>query len=234
MKKTILLVAMLSTQLAWSQENDGKRPSWSQGLPERHKTAAPNMKNQIPTMEDGLGADLDLGMSRTDIEFEGLSKPVVIKPENKKIDAVEPIEPVHSPVVEFDTEAVLQAPSTATSTSHQKSNVNMQSNVLVQQKEKVQAPVDENAASYLWHVERMVPVQVPKSLAAQHHSVLLKLSIDSQGKVIDVSPVIDQTSPTVMRHAIRYVNQWRFEPPRKQGINHELSRVFNVSIQARG
>lgn len=247
-----LLILMLIIWLMSSQANDNdRRPSWSQGLPEKKATPEINKPDfKIDTIE----------IERTSIETN------IVKPQ---IGYSKQINVTNSQQEQVTQEAQIESPEKNNKKSRQLSEVDL----LVQQKSQVQshsnieAPeqsgfADEEPSDsmnskeavvssprtqlnareltaiakqskqiYGWEIIRQFPIEVSSMLYDKQSSVLLKIFIDAKGDVIAVEPVLNEIPDSLVIQAQRSIKRWKFVPPQSMGFKQQvLSRVFKVAL----
>lgn len=201
MKTQSFIIGLLLMSAASAQHNDGKRPSWSKGLPERQGVPSVKLDESVPQTRTDLFQDIQ-SSSLESFETEHVEE---IKPSFDSIQSSVPQLTLSVKDEQNDSEPAGQA------TPH------VHNNKAISQ-------------AYDWRVQRMVPVELPPRLAEKHQNVVVKIAIDQMGRVQAVDSVIDGTSEVILRHAKKYIKQWRFEPPSKQGVTENIARVFNVAL----
>ncbi len=220
----IIFLTLLTPVVAAQNKDDEdkKRPSWSQGIPERKATP----KLGVP-------------------EFDPTTPEINLQPESTAAEqteafSVETIAPVlEQPKPTLPARPVVEEPAAETSTYQTQAETSPEDVTPV----TVEAqPVTVSSApqllssgmSYDWQIVYQQPVQVPASLMADQSSVLLKISINVRGEVIDVETVQNDTPGSLLNHAKKSISRWRFVSPREQGINEAiLSKVFEIYLTAK-
>ena len=225
--KNVILLSLLLAGLAEAEEK--KRPSWSQGLPER--TAAPSM--QVPVTKP---TDFRPEAPTVDLDVSDVL-------ENPVMTVAEPIEQTADPVIEMADEVEVEAPEVVAETAEDSADVRLlaAAEPLINQPERTEPTglipeVDESlsADQYSWTIEKQLPVRVSANVFSQYNSVLLKVMINNNGEVVGVDKVIANTPDLVVQQAERSLKRWRFLAPASEGIKASLlSRVLKVQLSAR-
>lgn len=245
-----MLLLMLSQSVL---ADDKRRPSWSQGLPE--KTSAPTRnlpKMDRPEVDDVQKTTLERPEMELETNFTSLSEVVISQPKNSseppKVTITD--EKVATPINgEF---AAAKDPKTKQTTSLDlvtASEIQSSTNNSVEKAAKpaviksLATPVSksqilETLASennnFSWQLTRQVPVAVSPVLLTQQDSVLLKLMINNEGRVVSIDRVLADTPEMLIAQAERSLKKWRFVSPSDEGIQDDLlQRVFKVSLSAR-
>ena len=187
-----------------------KRPSWSQGLPER--TAAPTLNPSNISLKQAE-FKIDRSTFKNEWEPEGVAITEVEKHTTSLAPTRHPSQGIES-FVPITTEA--------TKPSQTSESVDDRSAQL--------SPNQAAQPAFNWKPLRLIPVQVPQTILEQQNSVLLKIEINTLGEVIAVSPVVNDTNPAILIHAQRHIKRWRFEVPHHHGITNPISRVFKVDL----
>lgn len=231
-KYVVVLVLVWIANSSIAQENDGKRPSWSQGLPERKQGPSIDLVAPKLSLEVQSERPLEFAFPLQEDQAENTSNdPVAVSNHIENTVGEADVNQKEEGNIGGETEDGLQNKLPMT-----KAPVPAQLLATPSPNSIIDAEADKNetikSMGYDWQVQRMIPVTVPRTLVQAHRNVLLKIAIDHKGRVVDVMPVVDNTSKAVIRHATRFIKQWRFEPPLSKGINHGLSRVFKVELSA--
>jgi len=233
-----------------SDTKQNKKPSWSQGLPERKDT--PNLfLPDTKTMQQNKSSEQVFGTDEETIEI--------------KIDfGIEPIElinsnpPISKQLFTGETQSIDSHVPTSdnnlkTSDHQQNIETNPQAaNPVIQEhvseqttasQEKMTSSSDYesmNLASaptsntYNWQINKQTRVEVPDMFLSTQKSALVKIFINNEGQVIGIEAVTPDTSPALINHVRRSVNRWRFASPKEQGNSASiLSRVFKVELSAK-
>ena len=201
MKKTLISLLCLSLSLALSAK-ELKRPSWSQGLPQRTDAKAPVIEITKPLAEETTS-----NLNRT-----------IIKPshQTQSISAPAPIFPQPKPMIE--TAPPESAPSD-----------NIQSTITVIQSKP--ATINDKP-HYPWNITRMTAVTAPSFWVKKYPTVHINISIQPNGQVEAIHEVTDKPIPQALMLKIqRTIKQWRFTAPEEYGIQTNLTRPFKIQLQ---
>ncbi|MCW8869464.1 MAG: hypothetical protein OQK49_02070 [Proteobacteria bacterium] len=201
MKKTLISFLCLSLSLAISAK-ELKRPSWSQGLPERTDSKAPELKIAKPFNEDK-----ELTLNRT-----------LIKPnhQTQSISVPSPNYQQQKPVIE-------------TTFSESNPPDNNHSTITVIQSKPAKNNINQQ---YPWNITRMAAVTAPAFWVKKYPSVHINISIQPNGQVESIREITDKPIPQALMVKIqRAIKQWRFTAPEDYGIHTNLSRPFKIQLQ---
>ncbi len=211
MMKYLLTFCLLMPFISSAQENKQKRPSWSQGLPERQTSLKPT--------------DAMLSKPQT-------TDPVIDSPDANTFD--QPVAPelevglvteaivVPQPSIELVTEPV--APAV---TSRREAREQYYSNNGGEVANNEPNPL---LADYSWKVLKTTPIEVPEQFS-DNESLKLKIQINPRGRVTRVTVAEADVPALLLEKAERSIMQWKFEPPKKIGIKENISRTFTIDIQ---
>lgn len=204
----LLLSLVLITQL--NAQETTKRPSWSQGLPERTTTLKPTVDR-----------DTESDAAETDRE-------------RPRFDAVE-INPQPEVEVELSTEPLIQPelviPETTVIPTQNNRKAALQAYFDGTEEGANTATENEQAAAdYNWRVIRTEPIAWTGQNSAPE-SLKLYIHINPDGQVIKVTKADTSISKQVMQQAERSILQWQFEPPKAVGVAENISKEFTIEIQ---
>lgn len=224
--KTLIILIVLISGIASAQDNTGsnsnnsvevdtqnvndekKRPSWSQGLPER-KTA--------PT-----AASL-MSKPKSEIDFRPAQES--FKPE---LDTTE-IQLNFQPKSTNDFKVEVEPTPIEVSLSREEMR---DSFYKVEDDEQEPEVVDsELLAQYKWQVVKVSNVEVPSDFDASE-ALNLNIHINPKGRVVKVVSEDEEVSSKAMRMIEKSIKKWRFEPPGDLGIAANINKSFNIDIQA--
>jgi hypothetical protein len=185
-----------------------KRPSWSQGLPERQKAINPsatvNNFKINPQITDASTDDRSFEVNelpKVEIELQS-TQPI--------IDFAIEVEPLQ-PVVINRKEAFEEYYNDD------------------------KAPVEETEvnpliAAYKWTLLETTPIEVPDSFA-ENTTLKLKIYINPNGEVIRVNDAEAAIPRRVFKSAEKSILKWKFQAPLEMGITEDISRTFSIDIQ---
>jgi hypothetical protein len=210
MKKTVVLCLVLVASVGFAQEENKKRPSWSQGLPERQTAPQPgkpainpvqaetpefDVKPEIEPISGGLEMELDT-------EAFAVPKPVI------EPIAASPKQPL-SPKATNRREALEQYYE-----GNEESTDEQQQQLIKQ---------------YKWSILKTSPIEIPSDYTGSE-SLKLHIQINPKGRVVRVTRA-DSTIPEyVVESAEKGIKRWRFEPPGDLGIEEVIGRTFTIDV----
>ena len=191
------------------EETSKKRPSWSQGLPERQKVLKPGTSalNIESTDRSEIEAPLieQLQTEQPKFELEQLEVPAI---EHKiKIDA-----PVLEQVEVMPTQRL-------------GTHVKSQRRPLFVKKTN---PLHEK---YQWNVLRTTPIEMPSHLNNKRNIDVI-IYIKPDGSVSKVTSKDPDVSSTMLKYVSDSIRNWVFDAPEKIGIQDILSKQFAIEIQS--
>ncbi len=200
---------VLLTSVAFAQE-EKKRPSWSQGLPERQ--AAPQAGSP--------------GMNRVEVK----------KPE---FDVKPEIEPISSGLeMELDTQAFsVPEPTIEPVTQPEQESASLNAANRREALEQYYAGNDESAneqqqaliKQYKWAVLKTSPIQIPSDYSGSD-SLKLHIQINPKGRVVRVTRADSSIPEYVVESAEKSIKGWRFEPPKNLGIEEVIGKTFTIDV----
>lgn len=202
--KHLIIASLLLTFNSHAQD-DQKRPSWSQGLPERQTTIKPEKQrfNTEPkTTTDVIAPDTSERPAAPSIEINLSTAPVIelnVQPQTPPVDA---------PIATNRANAL-------TSYYQQPQTVSNEPNPLL--------------AEYSWNILKTTPISIPGRIKS-NDNLKLRIQINPQGKVIRVTAADPSVSAIIMRHAENSIRNWQFQPPEEIGISENISKVFTIEI----
>ncbi|MCX7554029.1 hypothetical protein OS175_09080 [Marinicella sp. S1101] len=222
MRTTILIMSLLSgaalAQNSTQQNNDQavedkppvteqkKRPSWSQGLPERQN--APSAGSLLSKPKAVIDDTPEQQAIRPELEVPEID--LGFKPK---------------PASEFNVEPV--------SVDLSLSREEMRETFYESEKNEPEVEVVDSAllAQYKWQVIKVTEVEVPSDFDASK-ALNLNIHINPKGEVVKVVSEDSGVSSRAMRVIEKSIKNWRFEPPADLGIAANINKSFNIDIQA--
>lgn len=224
MRTTFLIIALLSgaafAQNSTQQNNDQavedkppvneqkKRPSWSQGLPERQN--APSAGSLL---------------SKPKAVIDDTPEQQAIRPELEAPEIDLGFKP--KPASEFNVEPV----SVDLSLSREEMRESFYESEKDQPEPEVEVVDSALLAQYKWQVVKVTEVEVPNNFDASK-ALNLNIHINPKGEVIKVVSEDSGLSSRAMRVIEKSIKNWRFEPPADLGIASNINKSFNIDIQA--
>ncbi len=189
-----------------STNEQKKRPSWSQGLPERQSTPSAGSLLTKPK------ADIDVTPEQQKIrpELEAPEIDLGFQPKSVNEFKVEPV----SVDLSLSREEMRE--------SSYESDDN---------KPKDEVIDSELLAQYKWQVLKVTSVEVPNNFDASE-ALNLNIHINPKGEVVKVVSEDPGVSSRAMRVIEKSIKNWRFEPPADLGIASNINKSFNIDIQA--
>ena len=234
--KNPVAVVLVTVALSTMANEPKKRPSWSQGLPERQ--AVPSLyKPQLeppefnpeqivvepptvvlpetqamPTSTQVPVADEAHAVGGKDTASEQLNEAVVV---------AHALPPKRQQDVRPDNEM-----STDWVSGSNERQLNIQS--------ETSQSVLISEAQYSWKLLRQNPVEVSSMLLSDTNNIQVRISVNNQGQVIGVEAVQAETPTALVQQASRAIKRWRFAEPAEEGVEASvLSKVFEVELQRR-
>lgn len=249
MKQIITITLLIWILTSQASDND-KRPSWSQGLPEKQDAPEFNkpdfemdsMEIERPTFETDLtkpqidySEELDVTAIQSDrpseqtttLETEevAVSTPSQQQALVTNLGGTDEPEQQTEPVIEEQT-LVADKSQTAAGEMQDSKSIEAES---VQQSSETQNK--QQGKFYSWEITRQLPIEVSSRLFDEQSSVLLKIFINSKGDVIAVEPVLNDTPESLVSQAERSIKRWKFVSPQSLGFKQQvMSRVFKVAL----
>lgn len=248
MKQFIAFTLLLSFFAVQANEDEkDKRPSWSQGLPEKKDAPEFNkpdfemetMEIERPTFETNLikpkigyteeieSVETQSAVSDKQIEspadFESQAEQTVLSDSVSEPESQEQFESDSAPAVDEKPveNEVVDSVSQQLPTQTEPSITDSVSN--------------ETTQYYSWEITRQLPIEVSSRLYEKQSSVLLKIFINAKGDVIAVEPVLNDTPESLINLAERSIKRWKFVSPQSLGFKQQvLSRVFKVTLSEKG
>ncbi len=198
-----------------------KRPSWSQGLPERQ--AAPVSRivqtNKVESTE-------------TEIDTPSIGEKPLIETQVLSID----FQPQPSSEFKVESQASESKPAASKRVDRKAifeqyySSQSRTSDAANQANQPDTIEVNPLIAAYKWQVLKTTPVEVPNSFD-KTQPLKVTIQINPQGKVVKVTEADARIPSVVMRHVEKSMLNWRFEAPADIGLSENISRVFEIDIQ---
>ena len=211
MMKYLMIIGLLLTFSSNAQDENKKRPSWSQGLPERQAVTKPMDSGFKPAANDdtltstpGLTAMDQPNLPSIDVNL--LENPVVI-PEPVLVIETEPLVPTASNrKAAFDQYHSNESPAEAVN------------------------EINPLIAEYKWIPIKTMPIEVPAS-SDKNKQLKLIIQINPKGQVVAVNKADANISALVMQSAEKSILKWRFVPPSELGITENISKTFAIEIE---
>lgn len=199
---TCLLIAMAGTVCAQTQT---KRPSWSQGLPERESVRQPEKPGFKPeTTRPSIQTQPDLKAERPvspDIEIELSTQPNL----NLKVAPKALVQPETNPVRRAGFRHMQNKPV-----------VNEDINPLHDQ--------------YNWTLLKTIPIDIPARHTTKSE-LKIRIYINPEGEVVRVAAGAPDVPAMMLKQAQKSIQQWQFEPPKNIGITDNIAKTFTIEIK---
>ena len=188
-----------------SAQTQTKRPSWSQGLPERQASQQPGKpgfdpelekvnNKQTPTMQSERPTTPTLNIdiaTQPDLNFD-------IKPDRNPIPESKPIR-----------------------RAGQRS---------IQYRQQNTPDINPLHHKYKWNVVKTTPIDIPDRYATQS-TLKVRIYINPQGEVIKVAAAAPDVPAMMLKEAQKSIENWRFEAPKDIGISDNLAKTFTIEIK---
>lgn len=209
MKKIVFLSLVLVVSLGVAQE-EKKRPSWSQGLPERQAAPQPGKPAINPVQADTPEFDVKP-------EIEPINAGLEMEIDTKAFAVPKPvIEPVTAPAPEDS------APSAA---NRREALEQYYAGEDEASDEQQQALIKQ----YTWSVLKTSPIQIPSDYSGSD-SLKLHIQINPKGRVVKVTRADSSIPEYVVESAEKSIKGWRFEPPGDLGIDAVIGKTFTIDV----
>lgn len=208
MKKFVVLFLILMTFVVVAQEdNKKKRPSWSQGLPERQAVPQPGKPavNVDRPVESEIDATPEIEPIESGLELELVTEPIVVP------------QPVIEPV----------------STQPEVPNVTSRREAFDQYYGgKENSDISQQQAlikQYKWSIVKTLPIDIPNDYTGSD-SLKLHIQINPKGRVVRVTRADNSIPEYVVESAEKSIRSWRFEPPEDLGIEEVIGKTFTIDV----
>ncbi len=210
----IVLLASIAQAQTESAATEIKRPSWSQGLPERHK--AP--------------------------KFEQPSLEIEEQPDTVQTPMIERNAPVIEPILteqpKFTLEKFDVPEFEVQSTAPQQTAIledakPVRLDSLAKKRNRIggEKQVNPLHQQYHWKVISTQPINIPSHLTSVNN-INVKIFLKPNGQVSKVTSNDPNVSSTMLKYASESISNWLFEAPEKIGITEVMSKQFDIEIQS--
>ncbi|VAW46658.1 hypothetical protein MNBD_GAMMA02-154 [hydrothermal vent metagenome] len=215
--KHLIILSLLITLSSHAQEGQGqqqkevksqnqKRPSWSQGLPERQSSMTPSAsmnKFKVNQQSSNTAVD-DRSLEMAELPSIGINL-VATKP-----------------VIELGIESVQPIANSRREAFDQYHNNDKEGIVI--------AAVDPLVAEYKWTPIKTTPINVPENFD-ENKTLKLNIHINPKGEVTRVT-VADTAIPRkVFKNVEQSILKWKFQAPSEVGITENISKTFSIDIK---
>ncbi len=204
MKYLIIITALLSATLGYA-ETQTKRPSWSQGLPERQSSQLPGKPGFTP--------------EPTEPSTQSQPKTNTDRPVAPHLE----IELTTQPELDFSTqpEAIEQRETEPVRRVgyrrlHNRATEEPNINPLHQQ--------------YKWAIVETTPIDIPAHHVTKNQ-LKVRIFINPNGEVVRVAAGAPDVPALMLKQAQKSIEKWRFEPPKNLGITDNLAKTFTIEIK---
>ncbi|WP_154223715.1 hypothetical protein [Marinicella rhabdoformis] len=201
--------AQSPTDQQTTEEANKKRPSWSQGLPERQKVLKPGAP--------ALNVD---SSTRSDIEAPIVER---VQTEQPKFE----LEQLEVPT--FDHQIEIEAPvldQTDTQPPQRlDARAKSQRRTLITKEDN---PLHDK---YQWEVVHTTPIEMPSHLNSKGNIEVI-IYIKPDGSVSKVTSRDPDVTSTMLKYVSESIQNWRFEAPNKIGISEVMSKQFAIEIKS--
>lgn len=207
---SLLMTFVVSAQEE-GQEQNKKRPSWSEGLPERQATMSPTSS-----------------MLKQETQKESVSnEPVVIeKPVAPTFEVELVTEPmvVPEPMTEIKVDPIATIPVNREKVREQYFSNEQPATESLESKES------HLIAQYKWKVLKTTPVEIPGK-GDENDSLKLIIQINPKGHVTRVLKGDANMPSIVLKSVEKSIRNWRFQPPSEIGITENISKTFTIDVE---
>lgn len=199
----IILILFISTTL--SAQTQSKRPSWSQGLPERTTAGQP----QTPGF-----------------------KPEPIKPENQSQPDVKTEQPITPDIdIELMTQPDLELNIQPNNTEQpEAAPVRRAGSRRLNNRIVETAAVNPLHEQYSWHLIKTQPINIPPRHVTKNE-LKVRIFINPEGRVVRVAAGTPDVPAMMLKEAQYSIQQWQFEPPKNIGITDNIAKTFTIEIK---
>ncbi len=185
-----------------------KRPSWSQGLPERQSSI--NTITSMNSLKTNTDTEENL---KDDIKFNKTEMP------NIEIDVAST-----KPVMELKIEPVNHNILTRKQVFEQYYSSDKKT-----EKENTTNSDDSLSSAYKWTPIKTSPVNISESFDT-NEALKLNIQINPKGDVTRVTSADNSIPRKVFKHVEKSILNWKFQAPEKVGITEKISKTFTIDI----
>ncbi|KAA3651592.1 MAG: hypothetical protein DWP95_00515 [Proteobacteria bacterium] len=205
MKFLIILTALMTVTMSFAQ-TETRRPSWSQGLPERPTSQQPDRPG-----------------FNTESTTDSTPETPAIKTERPITPSLE-IDLATEPEIDFNIqpERPIVPQTEPVRRAGQGSFRTRQSNT---------AQVNPLHEQYPWTVVKITPIKISDRYATKD-TLKVRIFINPNGEVIKVTAASPDVPALMLKKAQKSIEQWRFAPPKDLGITENLAKTFTIEIKA--
>jgi len=204
--KIVVLILLFASVAGYAQEENKKRPSWSQGLPERQAAMKPGDAGFKPARPGAPEVDVtpDLEPMGGDLDMELVTEPIAVP---------QPV--IDAPVNTTEAEITNREEAREQYFSGQAVIASAEQEALIKQ--------------YKWAVLKTSPINIPSDYTGTD-SLKLHIQINPKGKVVKVTRADAGIPEYVVDSAEKSIKRWRFEPPEDMGIEEVIGRTFTIDV----
>lgn len=184
-----------------------KRPSWSQGLPERQSPINPSTSMSSFKVDEKTKSTSEDDLKLQDGELPSVEIDLVDAPPLMKLK-IEPVKP--------------------TTLTRQQAFDEYYSNKKDEQEESITA-VNPLIAEYKWTPIKTTPIDVTDDFDGSK-AIKLKIQINPKGHVTRVTDSETTIPRQLFKSAEKSILNWRFQAPSKIGITENISKTFSIDI----
>lgn len=213
-----IIFAFLMTSNTQAQ-SEQKRPSWSQGLPERETTLSAGqpvitLKAEQNSQEVASPTIENATTERPEIELEAFKAPQL----NYKIQLDEPIKANEIEVSVEEREVIARRAGPDSRVRKNTQDFNSKT-------------VNSLHDDYSWKVLSTTPIEMPGQLS-NTESINVDIHINPDGSVEKVTTNDPNVSSRMLKYASKSIENWKFEAPEKLGITDVMSKNFAIEIKS--
>ncbi len=210
-----------------AQSEEQKRPSWSQGLPERQKAPTANSINldfDSRDQSESQVSSLD-SVSTESPKFELESIEIeALDGESFGAKSID-MEKFKVPEIEYQAE-----PSTINPPASEQI-VRLDSLSKNRNRSIKYKPTNPLHKQYKWQVLSTTPIEMPTHLSS-NENITVKIFIKPDGSVSKVTSSDPNLSSLALNYVSDSIEKWLFEAPSKLGINDVMSKNFSIEIKS--
>ena len=221
--KQLLMICFVVLFSLEAFAQDEKKPSWSPPLPEKRKVLKPKV-------------GLDKGLTqKEDIQVDAVSFDSEFTTDQDA--SVENSLDTESIVAPLDIDAADITISSEEIQDTIESNGSAVSSEAITEADPAQQAIIRSIATnrsgnsdYSWTLLESSPVKAPRTAQNDADTVHLYVTINSDGRVVAVSPASANGNQRLAMHASRWVQKWVFEAPKNYGINGNVSGTLEIAM----
>lgn len=226
-------------------EQDKDHPSWSSGLPGRGQTVNKLDKPKL-THKDIVSEEEAIEKPSLQVEIDSNDFELKLQTPDLSEIEVEKKKPGFFDRFKGDKEKDEPQPEEKP-LSGRKKRALLQSRLRAEEKSKRQqlnkdSPedlkyarlIEQNSKKYHWKITKQAKLEYPRSAARKGLQgwVDVRVTINQQGKVVSAhAEKYSEQGKVFVDPALKSLRKYRFEPPRKQDISTNVSRIYRIEFK---